>query len=69
MVRAEREAYLDGYRVGLGAAIRAIEAVRQSCGTDADDTRIVVAVTAVLDGLATGLRHISAGAVLAEDAP
>lgn len=59
MTRAEREAYLDGYRTGLGAAVRAIDNLR---GAFADST-----ITAILGGLASGLRECSASACLAED--
>lgn len=58
--RAEREAYLDGYRTGLGAAVRAIDGIRHACGDDG-------AITAILGGLASGLRLCSASATLAED--
>lgn len=64
--RTEREAYLDGYRVGLGSAVSAIDLIRRSCG--ARDDPIITAVTSILDGLILGLRTMSAGAVLAEDA-
>lgn len=58
--RAAREAYLDGYRSGLGAAIQAIGVVRDRCAGNAT-------LDAVLDGLATGLRICSASTVLADE--
>lgn len=58
--RAAREAYLDGYRVGLGDAIRAIDKIR-------DDFARNDAVGVILGGLAAGLRICSASAILAED--
>lgn len=65
------EMFLDGYRSGLGAAIRAVDTVRTDFPTmtwdspHIDDlTRTVV--DNLLEGITSGLRVISASVVLAD---
>lgn len=73
MKQPEREAFLDGYRHGLGCGIRAIQTIIDTLDTlDTlqalnDDNRVVV--RSVLMGLNTGLRQISASVVLADHEP
>lgn len=66
---SEKEAFLDGYRHGLGAAVRAVEKVSDQLpllhsipATTHDTLRLVLA------GVAGGLRLLSASVVLADDA-
>ena len=54
------QAYLDGFRDGLGDAIRAIDKIR-------DDFARNELLAVVLDAVASGLRICSASAILAED--
>ena len=61
-----REAHADGYRLGLGAGVRAIEATKQALlktgmPTDWDGF-------GALDGVANSLREASAEFTLQEDA-
>lgn len=70
MKQPEREAFLDGYRHGLGSGIRAIQTIIDALDTLQalnDDNRVVV--RSVLMGLNTGLRQISASVVLADHEP
>ena len=64
------QAYLDGFRDGLGSAVRAIESVRAAAGhpvvchalirSAPDDATIADIVDAALKGMATGIRMLSA---------
>ena len=65
MKQGEREAFLDGYRHGLGAAVRAVESVSEQlpylpkiAAEHHDMLRLVLA------GVAAGLRLLSASVVL-----
>lgn len=66
MKQPERQAFLDGYRHGLGDAVRRVQYVHDNLPTkiDADSTEII---EAVLVGLMRGLQIISASVVLADD--
>ncbi len=61
-----REQFLEGYRCGLGAAIRAIDLVRSEMPRLRADESGAVAVN-VLNGLMSGLRQISASVVLDDE--
>ena len=63
---AAREQFLEGYRCGLGAAIRAMDVVRAEMPRLRADETGAVAVT-VLSGLMSGLRQISASVVLDDE--
>lgn len=69
MNRSEGEAFLDGYRHGLGDAIRNTQKLHDelptSCALADESTRNVVRYT--LQGLMQGLRLISASVALNED--
>ena len=65
MTEPERQAFLDGYRHGLGAAVRAVESVSEQVpylpkipAEHHDMLRLV------LGGVAGGLRLLSASVVL-----
>ena len=68
------QAYLDGFRDGLGSAVRAIESVRAAATHPAvchalirsapDDATIADIVDAALKGMATGIRMLSASVKL-----
>ena len=68
------QAYLDGFRDGLGSAVRAIESVRAAAGhpvvchalirSAPDDASIADIVDAALRGMATGIRMLSASVKL-----
>ena len=68
------QAYLDGFRDGLGSAVRAIESVRSAATHPAvchalirsapDDATIADIVDAALKGMATGIRMLSASVKL-----
>ena len=68
------QTYLDGFRDGLGAAVRAIDSVRAAATHPAvchalirsapDEATIPDIVDAALRGMATGLRMLSASAKL-----
>lgn len=68
------QAYLDGFRDGLGSAVRAIESVRAAATHPAvchalirsapDDASIADIVDAALRGMATGIRMLSASVKL-----
>lgn len=64
----DAELYLDGYRLGLGAAIRATERVRANLGALKDLGLIHddsnPDISQVLVSLVSGLRIISASAVV-----
>lgn len=66
MKQPERQAFLDGYRHGLGDAVRRVQYVHDNlpAKVDADCTEII---EAVLVGLMRGLQIISASVVLADD--
>lgn len=68
MTEPERQAFLDGYRHGLGAAVRAVESVSEQlpylpkiAAEHHDMLRLVLA------GVAAGLRLLSASVVLADE--
>ena len=70
------QAYLDGYRDGLGAAIRALESIREVSGhpcvhhaliASAADSSAPEVVAATLRGVANGLRMLSASVRLDDD--
>ena len=66
--QSEKEAFLDGYRHGLGAAVRAVEAIAvQLPDLKSIDPSGHTTVRSVLLGIASGLRLLSASAVLADD--
>ena len=66
--QGEREAFLDGYRYGLGAAVRAVETVAvQLPDLKSIDPSGHTTVRSVLLGVASGLRLLSASAVLADE--
>ena len=64
------QAYLDGFRDGLGSAVRAIESVRAAAGhpvvchalirSAPEEATIPDIVDAALRGMATGIRMLSA---------
>jgi hypothetical protein len=61
------EQFLDGYRCGLGAAIRAIDNVHDALPRlEAQEPHLDVA--RVLSAITSGLRKISASATLADRA-
>ena len=75
-----REQFLDGYRHGLGLAIRAVDQMRTACATDLAITieltqantalngvPDVQTVIATLRGVANGLRRVSASTTLERD--
>ena len=57
--------FLDGYRCGLGAAIRSIDTITKQV----PDLCEPEATQAILRGIIAGLRTISASAALAEEQP
>jgi hypothetical protein len=63
----ERQAFLDGYRHGLGSAVRSVEQViEQLPRLNTIDADVAPVIRSVLTGIVRGLRIISASAVLAD---
>ena len=63
MPETSGEAFLDGYRCGLGAAIRSIDTVTKQVPELCEPE----ATQAILRGIIAGLRTISASVTLAEE--
>lgn len=61
-----RQAFLDGYRHGLGSAVRRIEYLQNNLPAKIDDDAQPI-VRTVLIGLMRGLQMISASVALADD--
>lgn len=64
----EREAFLDGYRHGLGSAIRSVEQVIENLPHLANiPADALPVIRSVLTGIVRGLQLISASVVLADE--